>query len=241
VKIGVAASVVSAFVCLASAFNPVGQARAMELDAQKPASCRNLAAEMTWDTVGAKGFTASIKTSCTFDAKTLTVSCTSNYRDNQGTLSSSTSLTKYTAIADIIDETAVIPPLDYSVSTTTTQTDAKGKTTNSTATSFDSRRRITKTVSRSASGDASITYEAWDPAGRPVLATDVAGSRKNTLTILYDGPRRTRTTVVNEGPLRTVETFDADGNQITTLTTTGDAATATATTIKITARQRVCR
>jgi hypothetical protein len=142
-------------------------------------------------------------------------------------------------VADIVDEIAVIPPLTYMLRAAGTQT---GNPTPGTVTnSFDANRRITKTVNTSAGGESTTTYSAWDSAGRPTEAHDVGKGFSNRRSVTYDDAARTRTTLVNGGPLRTVETFDANGNQIETLATSGGAAVASKTAITVVSSQRLCK
>jgi hypothetical protein len=205
------------------------------------ATCRTLATELTAQFSGPGGFTGTARTSCTFNAPMNQSTCTSQYSDNRGTSSTSTSTSTYKSIADVIDEIAVIPPLNYVLTTAATQTGNRGNSSGGVTNTFDGSRRMTKTVNTSANGDSTTTYTAWDASGRPTAAADVGKGFSNTRAISYDDVARTRTTVVNGGPLRTVETFDADGNQIEALTASGGSSFTSKTAISVSASQRVCK
>lgn len=205
------------------------------------ASCRNLATELTVQMTAGGGFTATNKTTCSFNAAAKRSTCMTRYSDSQGTTLESTTTSTYNSVADVVDEIAVSPPLSYVLSSAGTQTGSRGKSSGSVTNTFDSNRRIVKTVNTSGNGESTTTYTAWDAAGRPTRASDVGKGFSNTRAISYDDAARTRTTVVNGGPLRTVETLSADGNQIATLTTSGGATLATKATVTITASQSVCK
>jgi hypothetical protein len=212
-------------------------ARAAHADQSAP-SCRELATELSVQMTATGGFTASARTTCAFDRETKQVTCTLQQSDPRGS-STMTTTSTYASVADIVDEIAVIPPLTYVLKAGGTQT---GNPTPGTVTnSFDAKRRITKTVNTSASAESTTTFTAWDEAGRPTEAQDVGKGFSNRRSISYDNVARTRTTVVNGGPLRTVETFDANGNQIETLATSGGTAIASKTAITVVSSQRVCK
>jgi hypothetical protein len=205
------------------------------------ATCRNLATELTARVTAAGGFTATIKTSCTFNQSLKEGTCSVQYSDSQGTKTTSETTTKYASIADIVDEIAVIPPLIYARSTTGKMSGNRGTTAGTSTNSFDTSRRITRTVNESAMGTSTTTYSDWDAAGRPTRASDVGRGFSNTRSISYDDAARTRTTIVNGGQLRTMETFDADGNQIAATTTAAGATVATKTDVTVAASQRLCK
>jgi hypothetical protein len=204
-------------------------------------SCRNLATELTAQTTAPGGFVADMKTSCSFNAPAKQSTCTVQYSDRRGTSMTTTTITTYNSVADVVDEIAVNPPLSYALTATVSQTSGRGTPGSGVSNTFGDNRRILKTVNSSVGGESTTTYSEWDQAGRPTRANDVGKGFNNTRIISYDNGARTRTTVVNGGPLRTVETFDADGNQIETLATSGGMAVATKTTITVTASQRICK
>jgi hypothetical protein len=204
-------------------------------------SCRTLATDLTAKVTAPGGFTADIKTSCTFNADHTQATCTVQYNDGRGTESSTTSTTTYKSLADIIDEIVVNPPLNYAQMTTAATAVAGGSFKGTVTNTFDANRRIVKTVNIGVSGESTTTYSDWDQAGRPTRANDVGKGFNNVRVISYDDAARTRTTVVNGGPLRTVETFDVNGNQIETLATAGGTAMQTKTTVTITASHRACK
>src|SRR5262245_26544889 len=203
-----------AVVVLAAAMIPGFQGSSVP-EFPAPPSCRELATALTAQMTATGGFTATAQTKCTFDQAARLIACTVQFNDPRGASTSSTTST-YASVADIIDEIAVIPPLTYMLKAVGTQTG--NPTPGSVTNTFDANRRITKTVNSSASGESTTTYSAWDSAGRPTEAQDVGKGFNNRRSISYDDKARTRTTLVNGGPLRTVETFDANGNQIETLT-----------------------
>ncbi|MGH9385571.1 MAG: hypothetical protein ACRD2N_14915 [Vicinamibacterales bacterium] len=208
---------------------------------REPATCRTVATELTAQVMAAPAFTATITSSCTFNPSLKQSACTSQYSDSQGTKTTSETRSTYHSLADVVDEIAVVPPLVYAVSLSGTQTGNRGQSSSSSTNEFDGNRRIAKTVNKSEGGDSTTTYSAWDAAGRPTRASDVGRGYSNTRSISYDDVARTRTTIVNAGPLRTVETFDADGNQIATIATSGGSALASKTAIMISATQRICK
>ena len=205
------------------------------------ASCRNVPTELTALVTGPGGFSATIKTTCSFNVSSKRSDCTSRYLDSQGTTTESTTTSTYNSMADVVDELAVNPPLVYVASTAATQVGSRGKTSGGTTNTFDGNRRIIKTLNTSASGESTTTYTAWDAAGRPTQASDVGRGFSNTRAISYDNVARTRTTVVNGGQLKTVETFDANGLQIATETTSVAQSMASKTTVTIAASQSVCK
>lgn len=207
---------------------------------EAPPACRNLATELTAQYTAAGGFTANMKTTCSFNVQAKQSVCTVQSSDGRGMPSTTTTTTTFNSVADVIDEIAVNPPLTYALTAIATQVGTK-TTTGGVTNTFDSARRILKTVNTSASGESTTTYSDWDQAGRPTRAHDVGKGFSNTRTISYDDTARTRTTVVNGGPLRTVETFDTNGNQIETLATAGGMAASTKTVITINTSQRVCK
>jgi hypothetical protein len=204
-------------------------------------SCRNLATDLTAKVTAPGGFSADIKTSCKFTADHTQATCSVQYNDNRGTASTTTSTTTYKSLADIVDEIAVNPPLNYAQTTTATTAASGGTFKGSVTNTFDANRRLLKTTNVAVSGESTTTYSEWDQAGRPTRANDVGKGFNNVRVISYDDAARTRTTVVNGGPLRTVETFDADGNQIETMASAGGTAVQTKTVVTITASHRACK
>ena len=215
--------------------------RADPLGDEPPPTCRDLATDLIAQVSAAGGFTATLKTACTFDRASKQSTCTVQYSDNRGTTSTSTTTSTWGSIADVIDEIAVIPPLTYVLTAGGTQSGNRASSTGGVTNTFDANRRITRTLNSSSGSESTTTYTAWDAAGRPTEAHDVGKGFSNRRSIGYDDVAKTRTTIVNGGPLRTVETFDANGNQIETVTTSGGMAVASKTAITIGSSQRICK
>jgi hypothetical protein len=74
-----------------------------------PPPCRVAAVEFTAVNKAAN-LTAESTSTCTFDRKALTFTCTTQHKDSLGTKTIAVSVTTYESVADIVDEIAVIPP-----------------------------------------------------------------------------------------------------------------------------------
>lgn len=200
-------------------------------------TCRELASDFTAQTA-AGGFTATTTSTCAFTTSSLQVTCTHRYTDSVGGSTTTTSVTVYGSVADLVDEIAVLPPRTYAVRTSATQTGTSSGSTSATF-SFDGSRRLTTVSGTSAAGAATTTYTAWDSSGRPSTGTDVGPGFSNALTISYDNAARTRTTNFVGGLVTTVEAFDANGNPASQATVGGASVSTTVYTTRAT--QRICK
>ncbi len=87
--------------------------------------------------------------------------------------------------------------------------------------------------SRPSGQRSTTTYTAWDAAGRPTMATVLAGRQSSTQSISYDDARRTQS--MTSGGVMCTQTFDENGNP-----TAGSCGGATVSTTVLTT-QRICR
>src|SRR4029453_9773370 len=149
-------------------------------------SCRNLATELTAQTTAPGGFVADMKTSCSFNAPAKQSTCTVQYSDRRGTSMTTTTITTYNSVADVVDEIAVNPPLSYALTAKVSQTSGRGTPGSGVTNTFGDNRRILKTVNSSVGGESTTTYSEWDQADRPTRANDVGKGFNNTRIISYD-------------------------------------------------------
>jgi YD repeat-containing protein len=141
-----------------------------------------------------------------------------------------TAVFSYLSIADFVDEVKVVPGLVLATSSTTTIGPACGSTGTSTITnSFDSQRRLTQSVQ----GGSTLTYTAWDSAGRPTAGSAPSGSISN----VYDDAARTLTQT--QGGTVTTLTYDANGILLQQVDRTG--ATTGTTTWTIASTDKICK
>jgi hypothetical protein len=202
-------------------------------------SCRTYAAGITQVTT-AGPFVSTLTSACNYNTSTSQGTCNVQYSDNFGGSGSATTVAFFNSRNDFIDEVRVVPPLTRSTSGNTTVTAAGGPFASGTVTNtYDSQNRLTRQVANYTIGSSTITYTAWDSAGRPTLATQIGAGQNNTMNMVYDDNARslTTTTTSASGVPQTLCTmvYDANGNL---LTTTCQGSTAVAT---ITATQTVCR
>jgi YD repeat-containing protein len=144
-----------------------------------------------------------------------------------------TSVSAYRSVADFVDEVRVIPGVMLQTSTTTTNTGACGSGMSVATFTYDAQRRLTSI----ASGGSMTTYTAWDGAGRPT-----AGSFPGTtIANVYNEATRTWTQTQTTGASvsTTTITYDANGNQLMVVNTTGPIVTTT--TFTNTATAQVCK
>jgi YD repeat-containing protein len=181
--------------------------------------------------------TSTVEGSCTFDPATIEGTCTSEYSDTTGRRFRSVSVTRYATVADVVDEVSAIPPLQLSQATTSTVTGAGAgaDSTNTSTLEYDAQKRLISIVaeSRPSRMRSTTTYTAWDAAGRPTMATVVAGPQKNTVSMSYDDSRRMQSQTSNG--VTCTQTFDANGNPAV-----GVCGGSTATTTVLTT-QRICK
>jgi YD repeat-containing protein len=181
--------------------------------------------------------TSTVEGNCTFDPAAIEATCTNEYSDGTGRRFRSVSVTRYATVADVVDEVSAIPPLQLSQATTSTVTGAGAgaDSTNTSTLEYDAQKRLISIVaeSRPSRMRSTTTYTAWDAAGRPTMATVVAGPQKNTVSMSYDDSRRMQSQTSNG--VTCTQTFDANGNPAV-----GVCGGSTATTTVLTT-QRICK
>ena len=143
--------------------NPAGPS---STGSQAAGICRAFASRSTQVTTGS-GFSATSDTTCLFNVATAESTCSSQYRDSTGAMSTTTAVSRYRSVADAVDEVSVVPPLMKHLGTVTTQSPGRMTTVTNT---FDAQGRITQMVS---TAPFTTTYTAWDSAGRPTVAVEV--------------------------------------------------------------------
>jgi YD repeat-containing protein len=199
-------------------------------------ACRTGIATYRIVTTGA-GVQSTTEGSCTFNAETIEGTCTNNYTDTQGTRMTSVSVTRHATRGDVVDEVSVIPPLNRSLGTTTTTSGTRVSSSTCTSThEYDAQKRLLSTRSTSQPGGqtTTITYTAWDSAGRPTSGTSTGGRQSLPQSFTYDNATRTQTNT-NAGVTCT-QTFDVNGNPAVGRCANGATATTTVLTT-----QEICR
>jgi len=177
--------------------------------------------------------TSTTNGTCVFNATSVEGTCTNQYSDNFGQNFTSVSVTRHASRGDVVDEVAVIPPLNRSLSTTTTITGSINSVGTSTHT-YDAQRRLVQTVSTTTQSgqatNATTTYTAWDSAGRPT-----AGSTGGTqLSFSYDNATRTQVSTTIGSGVSCSQVFDSNGNPTTGTCTNGATTTfTTMTTVQV--------
>lgn len=184
---------------------------------------------------GPGGFTATTEGSCTFDAAAVEGTCTNEYSDTAGQRYRSVSVTRHASVADVVEEVSVNPPRPLSLGTTTTISGSVPASTNTSTAEYDASRRLISVAaeSRPSGQRSTTTYTAWDAAGRPTMATVVAGRQTSTLSTSYDDARRSQT-MTSTGTTCT-QTFDVNGNPV------AGACPGSTTTTTVLTTQRICR
>jgi hypothetical protein len=181
-----------------------------------PPPCRAAAVEFT-AVNKAPNLAAESTSTCIFDRKALTFTCTTQHKDSLGTKTTAVSVTTYESVADIVDEIAVIPPLLRSTRVDTSTEGSRGTTNTNVVYSYDTQRRLTTEVAttQGSKAVATTTYTSWDTQGRPTAGKiTVSGSRGSTLSLSYDDATRMQTITSDaKGQRVTCEMgFDANGN-----------------------------
>lgn len=183
------------------------------------------------------GVTATTTGTCTFNNATVEGTCTNQYTDNTGQSFTSVSTTRHATRGDVVDEIAVIPPLQRSLGTTTTVSGSTSSTGTS-AHTYDGQRRLLQTVGTSSVAGQTVTstttYTAWDASGRPTAGTTATAGFSTSVNYTYDNATRTQSTT-NSG-VTCSQTFDANG--IPTVGTCSNGAQTTFTTLTT---LQVCR
>ena len=199
----------------------------------KEESCRNGSGTYRVTTSGG-GVTSTTNGNCVFDATRVEGTCTNEYTDSSGQKFTSVSVTRHATRGDAVDEVSVIPPLNRSISTTTTISGSVKSVGTSTHT-YDERRRLVRTDSSTTQQGritkATTTYTAWDSAGRPTAGSNSAGNR---LAFTYDNAARTQVSITVGSGVSCSQVFDQNGNPTTGTCTNGAKSTfTTMTTVKV--------
>jgi hypothetical protein len=209
-----------------------------------PPPCRVTAIEFT-AVNKAPNLTVESTSTCTFDRKALTFTCTTQHKDSLGTKTTAVSVTTYESIADIVDEIAAIPPLLRALRVDSTTEGNRGSTKSGVVYTYDAQHRLTREVAttQGSKSVATTTYTSWDAQGRPTAGKiDVSGGRGSTLSLGYDDATRIQT-ITSEamGQRVTCEMgFDANGNSIShSCRGSGGLMSNTKTTIGKT--EKICR
>jgi hypothetical protein len=147
------------------------------------------------------------------------------------------STTRHATRGDVVDEIAVVPPLQRSLSTTTTVSGGTSSTGTSTH-SYDGQRRLTQTMATSQVAGQTVssttTYTAWDSAGRPTAGSTVVAGFTTAINYTYDNATRTQSTTTNG--VTCSQTFDANG-----IPTTGTCSNGASTTFTTLTTLQICR
>jgi YD repeat-containing protein len=99
---------------------------------------------------------------------------------------------------------------------------------------YDAQRRVTQILN----GTATVTFTAWDSAGRPTTGT---AANSAPVTIAYDASARTQTQTTGAGAAAVVvtSTFDADGTPVKVVSQ--EAGITSTTTTQVNSTARVCK
>ncbi|MEQ1757560.1 MAG: hypothetical protein ABL986_04525 [Vicinamibacterales bacterium] len=182
-------------------------------------------------------FTSTINGTCTFNNASVEGTCTNVYTDTIGTSFTSVSTTRHASRGDVVDEIAVIPPLNRALGTTTTVTGAGLNSTGTSVLTQDGQRRLATIVATSTSGGQTVTstttYSAWDSSGRPTAGT-ISGSGGGSVNYSYDNAARTQSST--QSGVTCTQTFDVNG-----IPTTGTCTNGVTTTFTTLSTLQVCR
>jgi YD repeat-containing protein len=200
-----------------------------------------------YTTAATRTFTASgsplsgtISETCTYNPSSNEHACTLDYRDSRSVSYRMVVVRRYEAVADFVDEVRVIPPISRAMAGSTRYTPSgPGARDSSQAFSYDAQRRLTQLVIRSSGGPSqTMTYEAWDAAGRPTSLIMTAG-RTFDLRYSYDDGARTMTIETPSIGAVQTHTFDENGNQVREVSSAGGVVTTYAWAIAAT--EKICR
>ena len=202
--------------------------------AQAPSpQCRTFTAEEVRTVSGAAAGT--ISQTCRFDVPTTSRICTMRTRLKHTSFDLSYT-DKYSSVADFVDEIRIVPPISRIQSQTRRYTSGSGPNAEI-AYEYDGAGRQTR-LSTNMSGNLLVTtYSAWDPLGRPTVATVSSRAPTINLQYKYDDALRTMTTT-NPAGIQ-VSTYDSDGNMIREESTDGGGKTTSA--FKINKTEKVCK
>jgi len=205
------------------------------VDAQAPAppSCRTYSAQDVRTLSGAG--TGTIEQSCRFDTISFERICTIRSRTHAGPFTLTLTDT-YASTADFIDEIRVVPPIAR-IQRQTRRFDTMPAGNADVTYTYDSDRGQTRLATAVNNNLVVLTYRTWDAAGRPTSAVSTGAPVAMSFKYAYDDARRTMTMTTPRSA--EVDTYDADGNMIHEIETTGGAKTTF--DIRITKTEKVCR
>jgi YD repeat-containing protein len=139
----------------------------------------------------------------------------------------STVVFNYNSIADFVNEVGVVPPRALVTQSTSTSGPGCGSAaiTSTITYSYDAQRRLTQAVQ----GGQTITYTAWDSAGRPTAGNSTGGM--SISHVYVDAARTDTVTTISNSSTTTVRlTYDANGILLSEVYLTGPSHTVTWTT-----------
>jgi hypothetical protein len=184
---------------------------------------------------GVAAASGTISQTCHFDPNTYERACTIQSRISSGSFTLNL-IDKYASVADFVDEIRVIPPLARIQKQT--RRFVSGRAPNADVTyEYDGARRQTRLSTAMGNNLLVMTYNGWDPAGRPTGG--VTSSRASTVSLKYAYDDAARTMTITGPAGVEVDTYDADGNMIHETATDGGGRTDFA--IKIIKSEKVCR
>ena len=169
---------------------------------------------------------------------------TSNNTNTITTISASgatctTSVDTYRSKDDFVDEVRVVPGLTLQMTRATTNSPGCGGVNSTVSYDYDSQRRLTS-FSTTALGVTSATiYTAWDSSGRPTVGSFPGTTIQNVYNDAARTLTQTQTQTSGGSVSTTTMTYDANGNQVTSVVTSGNVTSTT--TFTNTATAQVCK
>jgi hypothetical protein len=200
--------------------------------AQTSPQCRTFTAEEVRTVSGAGGGT--ISQTCRFDLATTSRICTMRTRLGN-TAFDVTYTDKYNSVADFVDEVRIVPPIAR-IQKQSRRFSGPGVNAEI-GYEYDATGRQTRLTTNMGGNLLVTTYSAWDPKGRPTIATVSSKASTIDLQYKYDDALRTMTTTGPAGAQ--VDTYDADGNMIREESIDGGGKTIYA--FKINKTDKVCK
>jgi YD repeat-containing protein len=198
-------------------------------------SCRTYPSASTLSFQSTDGVSRTSSSTCSWDANQRQLTCTITV--GTGGPVCTTTVSTYNSLADFVDEIRVIPPVFLRTSDVQTANSAPpcgaGAIQNITYV-YDAQRRVTQILN----GTATVTFTAWDSAGRPTTGT---AANSAPVTIAYDASARTQTQTTGAGAAAVVvtSTFDADGTPVKVVSQ--EAGITSTTTTQVNSTARVCK
>ena len=239
-----AGSIVGAFAAVAAL--TVASAWPQGIRAQSPPAtpaCRALATSSAAKrTIG--DFSSETRTTCQFDRPRLEYRCSVSYSDSSKTTSTTSLVTKYASIADVLDEAKVVPPLRRALSSSGYRDDRPASNPGVVGTAvlthtntYDAQGRLLSDTSR----QESTVYSNWDQAGRPMFArTTGRGGTTVDRTMSYSGNELKSIVTTPTGVSSCTVVFDPRGFEISSSCVGPDAMTSLQQT-KILETIQVCK